>query len=203
MDIRTAILDSAEARMRVGGFHVCSFRAIATDVGIKSASVHHHFPTKQDLGAALVARYTARVLAVFGDPEDDRSLARKLEDVHVLFRASLARGDGMCLCGGFATETPSLPPPVASGTRLFFAACNDWLRRAFACADVPRPEQKALQVTALLQGAMLQALSLGDVSAFDEATEGFASNRPTPQARRRRADAGSGKTGPKSRTPRF
>jgi hypothetical protein len=40
-----------------------------------------------------------------------------------------------------------------------------------------RPEQKALQVTALLQGAMLQALSLGDVAAFDAATEGLGSGR--------------------------
>jgi TetR/AcrR family transcriptional repressor of nem operon len=176
-DVRTAILESAEARMRVGGFHACSFREIAGDVGIKSASVHHHFPTKADLGAALVARYTARVIAMFGDPEDDRSLPRKLDDMQAIFRASLAHGDGMCLGGALATETSSLPPTVASETRGFFAACNDWLRQAFAGSGAMRPEQKALQVTALLQGAMLQALSLGDVAAFDAATEGLGLGR--------------------------
>ena len=161
--------------MRAGGFHACSFREIATDVGIKSASVHHHFPAKADLGAALVARYTARVLAMFGDPADDRSVPRKLEDMRAIFRSSLVQGDGMCLGGALATETSSLPPPVAVETRQFFAACNDWLYRVFAAADVPRPEQRALQVTALLQGAMLQALSFGDIAAFDGAAEGLAS----------------------------
>lgn len=157
--------------MRVGGFHACSFREIAADVGIKSASVHHHFPTKADLGAALVARYTARVLAMFGDAADSRSLPQKLEDMRAIFRASVAHGDGMCLGGALASETSSLPAPVAAATRHFFMTCNDWLRQAFAGADEPRPEQRALQVTAILQGAMLQALSLGDVRAFELATE--------------------------------
>ena len=69
MDVREAILDSAERRMRQGGFHACSFSEIASDVGIKSASVHYHFETKAHLGAALVARYEARVLALIGDRE--------------------------------------------------------------------------------------------------------------------------------------
>ena len=41
-------------------FHACSFRAIADDVGIKSASVHYHFRTQgRSSAAALVARYEA------------------------------------------------------------------------------------------------------------------------------------------------
>ena len=32
--------------MRRGGFHGFSFRDLAADVGIKSASVHYHFPIK-------------------------------------------------------------------------------------------------------------------------------------------------------------
>ena len=43
------IIAAAETRMRDAGFHGVSFRDIASDVGIKSASVHHHFPTKEDL----------------------------------------------------------------------------------------------------------------------------------------------------------
>ena len=70
-------------------------------------------------------------------------------------------------------------PRLAAGgaqtaTRHYFEACNIWLSWAFACGGVAEPERRALQATALLQGAMLQAVALADVTAFDQACEGFA-----------------------------
>ena len=51
-----AIMDAAERRIRELGYNGFSFRDIAADVGIKSASVHHHFPTKPALAAAVARR---------------------------------------------------------------------------------------------------------------------------------------------------
>ena len=56
-DVKTAIMDAAERRMQLGGFGGFSFREIAADVGIKSSSVHYHFPTKDDLAAAVIRRW--------------------------------------------------------------------------------------------------------------------------------------------------
>jgi TetR/AcrR family transcriptional regulator, transcriptional repressor for nem operon len=173
MDVKNAILDAAEKRMREGGFHACSFREIANDVGIRSASVHHHFRTKTDLAASLVARYETKVLKAIGDPEDERDLTSKLAAMRAAFGTGLKRGHGMCLGGVFATETRSLPWPVGIATRHYFAACNDWLVRAFACGGAAEPHRKALQLTALLQGAMLQAMALSDVATFDEVLDGL------------------------------
>jgi TetR/AcrR family transcriptional regulator, transcriptional repressor for nem operon len=195
MDIREAILSSAEARIRAGGYHACSFREIASDVGIKSASVHYYFPTKAELGAALVARYQARFLAEIGSPDDQRGLAAKLNAMRSAFRDGLARGDGMCLCGVLATEMRSLPSPVTGATQHYFIACNDWLHHVFARAHIEQPERKALQVTALLQGAMLQAIALEDVGAFDAALEAYpdlqgrVGSKRKPAPRRQRGSA--------------
>ncbi len=79
----------------------------------------------------------------------------------------------MCLGGALATEMRSLPSPVAVTTQRYFQACNHWLGRAFSCAHVAEPHRKALQLTALLEGAMLQAIALGDLAAFDDAVDGF------------------------------
>src|SRR6478752_8675700 len=38
-------MDLAESHMRVAGYAGFSFRDLAAEIGIKSASVHHHFPT--------------------------------------------------------------------------------------------------------------------------------------------------------------
>ena len=171
MDIKDAILDSAERRIRAGGFHACSFREIAGDVGIKSASVHYHFATKTELGAAVVVRYQKRMLAVLGPPNDERSLAAKIDAMRTIFLTALKRGEGMCLCGILATEARSLPPSVANAARGCFTACNDWLARAFGQAGVTEPRRRAIETTALFQGAMLQAVSLDDVSAFEKAVK--------------------------------
>jgi TetR/AcrR family transcriptional repressor of nem operon len=99
----------------------------------------------------------------------------------------------MCLCGVLATEMRSLPSPVAGATQDYFVACNDWLRRAFARAQIAQPERKALRITALLQGALLQAIALGDVGAFDAALEpdlpGRVGAKRKPAARQQRTPA--------------
>src|SRR3712207_8206920 len=41
------IMDAAERRIRAAGYGGFSFRELAAEVGVKSASVHHHFPTKR------------------------------------------------------------------------------------------------------------------------------------------------------------
>ncbi len=59
-DVKVSIMEAAERRMQLGGFGGFSFREIAADVGIKSSSVHHHFPTKEKLAAAVIRRWAER-----------------------------------------------------------------------------------------------------------------------------------------------
>ena len=69
-----ALLNAAERRVRRSGYNAVSFRDLADDVGIKSASVHYHFPQKADLGVALVERYARRVLHLqAGELQEDRA----------------------------------------------------------------------------------------------------------------------------------
>jgi TetR/AcrR family transcriptional repressor of nem operon len=53
-------MDLAEAHIRNAGYAGFSFRALAAEIGIKSASVHHHFPTKATMAAAVARRYADR-----------------------------------------------------------------------------------------------------------------------------------------------
>lgn len=157
--VRERILDAAEARARVGGFHGFSFREVAEDVGIKSASVHYHFPTKSDLAAALATRYTARAKEFLGDPVligKDAAIAR----MTALFRTALAQDDKMCLCGLFGAESGSLPAEVVAATRDFFYMALAYLTRVGA---------PAAQILAKLEGAIILARTLKDKRIFDDA----------------------------------
>jgi len=50
------LMDLAEAHIRRAGYAGFSFRDLAAEIGIKSASVHHHFPTKATMAAAVARR---------------------------------------------------------------------------------------------------------------------------------------------------
>ena len=54
------ILASARNFIVTGGYNGFSYADIAGEVGIRKASIHHHFPSKTDLGIAVVDRYIAR-----------------------------------------------------------------------------------------------------------------------------------------------
>jgi len=97
---RDEILNVAEREMRRGGIDAVSFRDIAAEIGIKSAYVHYHFPTKADLTTAA-ARYAERFLTALGDPTDPEETLRdrigRLVDGYI----GAFRGDAAtCLCNG-------------------------------------------------------------------------------------------------------
>ena len=54
---REAILSAAKNAAQAHGYSGLNFRDLAEDVGIKSASIYYHFPSKADLGAAVARRY--------------------------------------------------------------------------------------------------------------------------------------------------
>ncbi|MEM8664766.1 MAG: TetR/AcrR family transcriptional regulator [Pseudomonadota bacterium] len=162
-----AILDAAQARIRVGGYNGFSFREIAADVGIKSASVHHHFATKSDLAAAVARRYRIHFEEAVGAQIEAGT--PPVEAWRTVFRTSLLEDGQMCLCGILAAEVDSLPAAVADEARAFFASGIESL--AGACASGGQPAHGfAVRTMATLQGAMLVARALSDTRAFDDAT---------------------------------
>jgi TetR/AcrR family transcriptional repressor of nem operon len=172
LSTRDRIIAAAEARMRDGGYHGFSFREVAADVGIKSASVHHHFPAKEDLASAVVDGYTERFIAALGDPTDQGRTPTALIDRYVeLFRRALIDEKRMCLCGLLGSETRALPDRVSADTRTFFHHHIAWLSKVFR-TDAPHESQtaiedKAMRFVAALEGALLVAQSLGDADVFE------------------------------------
>jgi TetR/AcrR family transcriptional repressor of nem operon len=182
------ILNSAERLARRRGYNGFSFRDLAEEVGIKSASVHYHFPTKANLGAAVAQRYTERFIAGLGDPDDPGAGPRALLERYVdAFRRALVRDRQMCLCGMLGAEVESLPPEVASEVRTFFELNVEWLaavlsRRAGGApgngvpedgvpGDRTMAERQALTILAMLEGALVVARTMRRDEVFDRIAE--------------------------------
>jgi TetR/AcrR family transcriptional repressor of nem operon len=56
MTTRDMLLDAAAELLGSVGYASFSYRDLAEKVGIRTASIHYHFPTKADLGVALVEK---------------------------------------------------------------------------------------------------------------------------------------------------
>jgi TetR/AcrR family transcriptional regulator, transcriptional repressor for nem operon len=161
-DVAKAIMDAAERRMRIGGFNGFSFREIAVEVGVKSSSVHYHFPTKEKLAAAVIHRYTDEVAEII-----DRELADEPDPVKVwtrAFRGTLHSDDRMCPCAVLGAGSLDLPHEVAAEVKRFFKMCLDKLVAGGLSAN------SAAELLATTTGAMVVANALNDLAAYDRAT---------------------------------
>jgi TetR/AcrR family transcriptional repressor of nem operon len=165
------LMDLAESHIRNAGYGGFSFRELAAEIGIKSASVHHHFPTKATMAAAVARRYADRFLAaVVHQPNETAEDAIAL--YRFAFRTALDRDGRMCLCGVLGAEAGGLPPAVAEATLTFFRRCIEDLSARMGGG--PEAKARALQVMATLEGGMVLARALGSIDAFDQATASLA-----------------------------
>lgn len=164
------ILDAAEKRFRLNGYYGVSFRELADDVSVKSASVHYHFPSKADLGVALVDRYRERFFADLDARAGSATPRQKLRALVAAYRDALETGGAICLCGMLGAETNGLPKAVARAVRAFFETSISWVSAVLeegSLGDAPKDD--ATLIVATLQGALIVAASLGDIAVYDAA----------------------------------
>jgi len=171
MTKKQELLNAAEHKVRSGGYSNFSFRELAKEVGIKSASVHYHFPTKADLGAEVARQYTDNFIRLLGDPIELKKSGEDPIKVYVAqFRRALFEDEKMCLCGLLGAETDCLPDKVKEETKRFFKLNLNWLQLAHKLNDPTDFEQKAANTLSLLEGAMMVSKAVGDNNFFEQAT---------------------------------
>ena len=171
------ILDAGQELIQTGGFSAMSFQDIASEVGIRKPSIIHHFPTKAELGVAIIRRYrdtfTAQLQQISEDPAKSSWDALEFYFSPYLFLASTP--DKVCLCGALAGEIPVLPEVMRVGVKQFIEAHQRWLeeilregveRGELVLIDSPKSLSRVIFNS--LQGSLLVTRSTGDVSQLKE-----------------------------------
>lgn len=170
------ILTSARSFIISGGYNGFSYADISAVVGIRKASIHHHFPSKVDLVRSLVKQY--RESAEIGLTE----LAVAVPDSLELLQGfagnwALCIKDAsmpFCVCALLASELPALPPEVASEVAAYFHYLSSWLtgvmergaEQGSLMIEAPAPVE-AEMLMATVHGAMLSARAQNDAALFD------------------------------------
>jgi len=153
IDTRASLIKSAEYMLRSKGYAAFSYADLEKVVGIKKASIHHHFPKKEDLGAVIIESYIQQSILDFERIEQDFPNAfGRLCAFASLFRAAMS--DGMLpLCGALAAEMAALP------------ACSELSSKGDA-------HQKAFQILSLLEGSSFVRWAMDDGTELDPAIIG-------------------------------
>lgn len=166
------ILDVAEELTQRRGFNAFSYADIASRLGITKASLHYHFPTKNDLGRALIERYTSRFLEALALIEQRAPNASERLRAYSEIYASVMEGGSFCLCGMLAAEYDTLPAAMKTAVTAFFDENVVWIARVLAAGrgdnsgDHGRNIEAARTIVSGMEGAMLVARPYGDPQKF-------------------------------------
>lgn len=159
-DNRTLILHAASNLLKTRGFNAFSYRDLAERVGIKSSSVHYYFPTKQDLGHALLQEYRDAVQEALTRLEQHRDVAERLRGLVAIFAGTAEKGQ-FCIAGMLASDYATLGEPLRHEVRDFFTLVEQWLthqaQAAVPVRDLPEATQLGRLAFALLEGVLLSA----------------------------------------------
>ncbi len=169
------ILDIAQSLIVAGGYNGFSYADISAAIGIRKASIHHHFPTKAELVSVLVDRYRRQAEAGLKSLREQVSSPAEQLQSYVNYWQTCIRDASppFCVCAMLAGEMQMLPEEVASRVRAHFHSLARWLTSVLSAGveqDLfrlnKRPEEEAQMLMASVHGAMLSARAFGDPGLF-------------------------------------
>lgn len=162
------IVDVAQDLIQEVGYNGFSFEHISQAVGMRKASIHHHFGSKADLGVAVVQRYSHRfeeslkqiLISLPTAPE-------RLQAYADLFEKASHHSKYICVCGMLGAETNSLDAAVNAEVQAFFqqnlAWLSDVIQEGFnhrTLRSAHEASELAASFLSLLEGAMLVSRSV-------------------------------------------
>lgn len=174
VDRRSEVLAHSRALLRTRGFNAFSHRDLAALAGVKSSSIHYHFPSKEDIGLALIEDYRTEIMTFLSGLER-LPVPKRLDQFTNLFVEAAASGDQWCVAGMLASDFETLGEALRAEVRRFFLDVEQWLATQLRLLrpDLKPSAAQRLSKTcmALLEGSLLLARSQGEPQRAAHARE--------------------------------
>ncbi len=125
MTTKENIIDKADQFIRNKGYNAFSFKDISNDIGIKTASIHYHFPTKSDLGVATIKEHIARCETLKMKVANENPLIKLQAFLEV--QAQIKKENKVCIVGSLATDLNTLDDSIKKELQDFAQIVISWL----------------------------------------------------------------------------
>lgn len=182
-DTRTKILDVADDLVQRLGVNAMSYQHISDAVGIRKASIHHHFPKKDNLVDELLERcavtYGEKYQQIVDGVEQAPDKLRKLAAV---FEDGLCNKK-LCLVGSISADSNTLHnnschilQSTIENTVSIFGAVFKQGRQEKSLNFEGSNIEAAFAFFSLLIGTQITARSYGGPHLFHQVTEAYIAN---------------------------
>ena len=175
-DTRTQILEIAERLIRTRGYSGFSYAGIAEVVGTSKAAIHHYFPSKVDLGSALLDQTSQDLQAHLNSGPQTDSIAM-LKHYFKIFELSIL-GEQVCLCGMLMAENDGLPDALRLKNKRLVDWQIQWLEDVFNRGREANelhfpgsPLSEAEFIYGAAQGLHIVAKMRNDVQSFKQSMQ--------------------------------
>jgi len=130
MSTRDKILDLGKNYMQAIGYHSFNYKMIATELNIKNASIHHYFPSKEDLALAVIEK----------DRQDFNAFAKNLtfqtpteraEAMLNLYTHYFNDGKKLCVISTFEISFNDASEPIRKASSAYCTVVTKWLADVF------------------------------------------------------------------------
>ncbi|WP_395351390.1 TetR/AcrR family transcriptional regulator [Variovorax sp. UC122_21] len=181
---RDQILGAARELITTRSYLGFSFQDVADAVGVRKASLYHHFPSKEALGVAVLRE------AIQGFRRWDEAKARApreaLDAYFRMCRNGLRAGSAVCPAGALTPGWDCIHDELRGTVQELRELQVRWLAGVFGALLPARPAEGggpdaaalAAYVFAVCQGALLASRMTGRVEDFDEAIAQLRSSLP-------------------------
>lgn len=122
------ILHYAGHFLQCRGYNGFSYKDISQKLGIKNASIHHYYPKKEDLVAALLEeRRKNLAMSIVQMVESKRSAREQLQYYFDYALQEFEEGKSICPPGSVIIDFEELPEKVKKQEMLLLDDIRDWL----------------------------------------------------------------------------
>ena len=125
LSTRDTIIAAADRYIREMGYNAFSYKDISDSVGIKTASIHYHFPAKSDLGVATIRYHIAQ----FGITRQELASRPPLVRLRWFLDnyCRINADNKVCMVGALATAFNTLEEPIQQELRIYAAEILEWV----------------------------------------------------------------------------
>lgn len=171
-DTRRTILRTARELIQTRSYLGLSFQELADRVGIRKASLYHHFASKEALGIAVIER-SAQQFQQWQQHQAGLAPNLQLLSYVAMFRDLIGAGERVCPGGAMGPGWDCIEPGLQQAVRHMHQQHLDWLAQVAARCPLPdglSPKQWGAHVSSVCHGALLTSRFHGSTDHFDDAT---------------------------------
>ncbi len=162
MDRKEQILEIATELVQTRGYSAFSYQDLSARLGITKASIHHHFPSKADLGIAVAEKYRADVEAALAEAKRTSDDPRVQLDGYLQVVLEIIKTDDrICAAGSVQSDINVVPTTMGTSMCSLAQHVIGWIAdvitagRERGVMDFPgTPAHHAALIFSATQGAM-------------------------------------------------